>query len=160
MSYLFLNKLGYQLKTTDEAALAELRAAKNQLVETSIQNYLTNTAGKVVYMKFVPATSCSISQPGDLRSAGNTASSARMPPAIRSTAMSSRKISTLSGVTLTMADSFTGDLWKRTYALQHPLSVNSKKVDTEKEKYVALFNTLQDVEIDDLTFETRPSVRS
>ena len=69
-SYLFLNKLGYQLKTTDEAALAELEAAKDQLVETSIQNYLVNTAGKVVYMKFAAGNYVLVGSPGDMKIGG------------------------------------------------------------------------------------------
>ncbi|NLI52940.1 MAG: InlB B-repeat-containing protein [Clostridiales bacterium] len=154
MSYLFLNKLGYQLKTTDEAALAELRAAKNQLVETSIQNYLTNTAGKVVYMKFVPGNFVLLSQPGDLKIGGKYGFFGADAAGNPIDGYVIEKDIDLSGVTLTMADSFTGVIYGNGHTLSNiSLSVNSKKVDTEKEKSVALFNTLQDVKIDDLTFE-------
>ena len=36
-SWLFLNKLGYNLTTTDEAARAELRAAKDQIIEEAVE---------------------------------------------------------------------------------------------------------------------------
>jgi uncharacterized repeat protein (TIGR02543 family) len=52
-SWLFLNKLGFRLKTNDPEALKELADAKDALVEESIQNYLTGTANKVIYLKFI-----------------------------------------------------------------------------------------------------------
>jgi hypothetical protein len=36
--FLFLNQLGYRLTTTDDAALAKLRAGKVGIVETFIEN--------------------------------------------------------------------------------------------------------------------------
>ncbi len=154
MSYLFLNKLGYQLKTTDEAALAELRTAKNQLIETSIQDYLSNTAGKVVYMKFVSGNFVLVSQPGDLKiggeygffgtdAAGNTIDGYVIQDDID-----------FSGVTLTMAENFSGEIIGNGYTLSNiTLSVSSGKVDMDKEKSIALFDTLQDAQIEALTFE-------
>ena len=51
-SWLFLNKLGYKLKTADEAAIKELADAKDALVEEAISFYLTETANRAVYLKF------------------------------------------------------------------------------------------------------------
>ncbi len=154
MSYLFLNQLGYQLKTTDENVLAELRAAKNQLVETSLQNYLTNTAGKVVYMKFVPGNYVLVSQPGDLKIGGEYGFFGTDAAGNPIDGYVIESDIDFSGVTLTMAESFTGAIHGNGHTLYNvSLSANSKKVDIEKEKSIALFNTLQDVTIDDLTFE-------
>jgi len=52
-SWLFLNKLGFRLKTNNPEVLNELADAKDALIEESIQNYLTGTANKVIYLRFI-----------------------------------------------------------------------------------------------------------
>lgn len=153
-SYLFLNQLGYQLTTTDEAALAELRAAKDSLVETSIENYLVNTTGKVVYMKFVDGNFIRVNSAGDLKMGGQYG--------FFNTDLSGNKIDgyviesdiDLSGVDLAMSESYSGVIYGNGHTISNiEISVFSGKIDTDKEKSVALFGEISDVEITDLTFE-------
>jgi len=153
-SYLFLNKLGYQLTTTDESALAELREAKDNLVEASIENYLVNTAGKVVYMKFVDGNFIRVNSAADLKMSGQYG--------FFDTDSDGNKIDgyviesdiDLSGVKLTMSESYSGVIYGNGHTISNiELSVFSGKVDMDEEKTVALFNELTDVEITDLTFK-------
>jgi uncharacterized repeat protein (TIGR02543 family) len=153
-SYLFLNKLGYQLTTTDEAVLAELHEAKDTIVETSIRNYLINTAGKVVYMKFVDGNFIRVNTAADLKMGGQYG--------FFDTDTLGNKIDgyviesdiDLSGVKLAMADNYSGVIYGNNHTLSNiELSAYSGKVDTDAEKTLALFNTLTDVEITDLTIE-------
>ena len=153
-SWLFLNKIGYQLKTTDEQALAELRAAKDQLVETYIENYLTNTAGKVVYMKFVQGNFIRVNQPGDLKIGGKYGFFGTDEDGNKIDGYVIESDIDFSGVSFTMADNFSGVIYGNNHTLSNlTLSLSSRKVDKDTEKSIALFNELSDTTIDNLTFE-------
>lgn len=153
-SWLFLNKIGYQMKTTDEAALAELRAAKDQLVESYIENYLINTAGKVIYMKFVEGNFVRVNQPGDMKIGGKYGFFGTDAEGNKIDGYVIESDIDFSGVTLTMADSFSGVIYGNNHTLSNlTLSLTSKKVDKDTEKSIALFNELSDTTIDNLTFE-------
>ncbi len=153
-SYVFLNKLGYQLTTMDEAALAELREAKDNLVETSIENYLINTAGKIVYMQFVDGNFIRVNSAGDLKIGGKygffdvDASGNKIDGYVIESDID------LSGVKLVMTDNYSGVIYGNGHTISNiELSTYSGKIDNDKEKTIALFNTLTDVEITDLTFK-------
>ena len=153
-SYLFLNKIGYQLTTTDENALAELRAAKDQLVESYIENYLVNTAGKVVYMKFVEGNFVRVNQPGDMKIGGKYGFFGTDAEGNKIDGYVIESDIDFSGITLTMSDSFSGVIYGNYHTLSNlKLSLASKKVDKDTEKSLALFNELSDTTIDNLTFE-------
>ena len=153
-SWLFLNKIGYQLKTTDETALAELRAAKDQLVETYIENYLINTAGKVVYMKFVDGNFIRVNQPGDMKIGGKYGFFGTDEDGNKIDGYVIESDVDFSGISLTMSDSFTGVIYGNNHTLSNlTLTLNSKKVDKDTEKSIALFNELSDTTIDNLTFK-------
>ena len=153
-SYLFLNKLGYQLKTTDENALAELNAAKDQLVETAIQTYLVNTAGKVVYMKFVDGNFVRVNGPGDIKINGKYGFFGTDEDGNKIDGYVIESDVDFSGISITMADDFTGVIYGNDHTLSNlTLSVNSKKVEKDTEKSIALFSNLSDATINDLTFE-------
>lgn len=153
-SYLFLNKLGYQLKTTDERALQELREAKDRLVEDSIQNYLANTSGKVVYMKFVDGNIVRVNTPGDIKVGGKYGffGTDALGNAIDGYVIESDV--DFSGVAMTMADDFSGVIYGNGHTLSNiSLSVTSRKVDTDTKKQLALFGEISDTQISDLTFK-------
>jgi uncharacterized repeat protein (TIGR02543 family) len=153
-SWLFLNKIGYQLTTADENVLAELREAKDQLVESYIENYLVNTAGKVVYMKFVEGNFIRVNQPGDMKIGGKYGFFGTDAEGNKIDGYVIESDIDFSGVTLTMADSFSGVIYGNGHTLSNiKLSLNSKKVDKDTEKSLALFNELSDTTIDNLTFE-------
>ena len=153
-SFLFINRMGYQLKTTDEAALAELKAAKDELVETSIQNYLTNTAGKVVYMKFVAGNFVLVSSKGDLKIGGQYGFFGADAAGNKIDGYVLESEIDMTGASLSMADSFSGVIYGNGHVISNAtLAVTSKKVDKDTEKAIALFNNLTDTQIMDLTFE-------
>lgn len=153
-SYLFLNKLGYQLKTTDEAALAELGAAKDQLVETSIQNYLVNTAGKVVYMKFEGGNFVLVSSSGDINVGGKYGFFGVDANGNKIDGYVIERDLDFSGVMLSMADSFSGTIYGNGHTLSNlTLSLSSGKGEKETDKSIAMFGELTDASISDLTFK-------
>jgi uncharacterized repeat protein (TIGR02543 family) len=154
MSYLFLNKLGYQMKSTDEQALRELREAKDWIVEESIQNYLVNTAEKVAYMKFVDGNIVRVNTPGDIKIAGSYGFFGTDALGNKIDGYVIENDVDFSGITLTMSDSFSGMIYGNGHKLSNiSLSVSSRKIDNDTEKGLALFGELADVEISDLTFE-------
>lgn len=153
-SYLFLNKIGYQLTTTDENALAELRAAKDQFVESYIESYLVNTAGKVVYMKFVEGNFVRVTQPGDMKIGGKYGFFGTDAQGNKIDGYVIESDIDFAGITLAMSDSFSGVIYGNNHTLSNiKLSLNSKKVDKDTEKSIALFNELSDTTIDNLTFK-------
>jgi len=153
-SYLFLSKLGYQLTTTDEQALSEIREAKDRFVEESVQNYLVNTAGKIVYMKFVDGNIIRVNSPGDLKIGGQYGFFGTDAQGNVIDGYVIESDVDFSGVTLKMADSFSGVIYGNGHTLSNiSLSVSSKKVDTDTEKNLALIGELSDTEISDLTFK-------
>lgn len=153
-SWLFLNKLGYTLTTDDPDALAEIEAAKDQMVEEAIEAYLTNTANRVVYLKFTAGNYVRVNTVKDLKrgteygffdtdAAGNPIDGYIIEADID-----------LSGVTFTMSESFSGRINGNGFTLSNlTVSAISKKLDTDKEKTVGLTALMQDAEINDLTFK-------
>ena len=58
------------------------------------------------------------------------------------------------GVTVTMADNFSGKILGNGYSLKNiTLSITSRKVDMDKSKTIGLFNTLDGAYIENVTFE-------
>lgn len=154
-SWLFLNKLGYQLKTTDEAALAELHAAKDQLVEDAIEEYLVNTANRVVYLKFTEGNYIVVDEAKDLKIGtkyGFFSEDAAGDPIDGYIIAADVD---LTGVAFTMSESFSGVINGNGHKLMNlTVAVSSKKVDTDKEKFVGLTALMDGATINDLTFES------
>ncbi len=153
-SWLFLNKLGYNVTTDDEAALAEIEAAKDQIVEDAIEAYITNTANRVVYLKFTEGNYVRVNSAKDLKrgteygffdtdAAGNPIDGYSFEADID-----------LSGVTFTMSESFSGIINGNGYTLSNlTVSAISKKLDTDKEKSIGLTALMDGATINDLTIK-------
>ena len=151
-SWLFLNKLGYRLLTEDEAALQEIADAKDALLETAIQTYLTNTASRVVYLKFMDGNYIRVRSAKDLKhgvSYGFFDTDAKGNP------IDGYNIEgdiDLSGVTLTMSERFSGVINGNGYALNNlSVSIVMTKIDRDKEKFVGLVSAMEGATINDLT---------
>lgn len=153
-SWLFMNKLGYRLLTTDESALAEIRAAKDQIIETAIQDYLVNTANRVVYLKFTEGNYVMVNDAADLKMGTKYG--------FFDTDMAGDPITgyifdadvDLSGITITMSDSFSGVINGNGHKLTNlNIAVSSRKIDTDEEKTVGLTARMDGATINDLTIE-------
>lgn len=153
-SWLFLNKLGYNLTTTDEAARAELRAAKDQIIEEAVEAYLVNTANRVVYMKFTQGNYIVVNDAGDLKMGtkyGFFSEDAKGNP------IDGYIINAdidLAGVTFVTSESFSGVINGNGHKLMNlKVAVSGKKIDADKEKIVGLTALMDGATINDLTIE-------
>ncbi len=153
-SWHFLNKLGYNLLRTDEAALAELRAAKDQLIEEAIGVYMVNTANRVVYMKFADGNYIVVDEASDLKmgtkygffsedALGNPIDGYIINADID-----------LTGIVFATSESFSGVINGNGHKFMNlTVAVTSRKVDADKEKIVGLAALMDGATINDLTFE-------
>jgi hypothetical protein len=153
-SWLFLNKLGYSLKTTEAAALAEIRAAKDQLMEDAIQAYLKNTADRVVYLKFADGNYIAVRSADDLKMGSKHG--------FFDYDLSGKPIDgyvieadiDLAGVTITPSDKFSGKIIGNGHTISNlSISVTSRKIDTDREKSMGLAAFMEGAVISDLTFK-------
>lgn len=153
-SELFLNRLGYALTTEDEAALAEIRAAKDALYEESIDYYLTNAATKAIYLKYSEGRFIQVSRASDLKTLGKTGFHGIDKSGNPVDGYIIMNDIDFKGETFSMADSFSGKILGNGYTFKNVrLSLKSKKLDTDKHKDIALFYELDGAEIEHLTFE-------
>lgn len=153
-SYLFLEKLGWQLTDTSEAALSEIAARKDAIIEESIQAYATNTASKVVYMKFVDGNYILVSSKEDFKSGGKymISDTDALGNPINGYVLAADV--DLSGVTFSVSERFSGTISGNGYTLSNlTLSAVSKKVDNDKQKLLALAEVMDGASINDLTFQ-------
>lgn len=153
-SWLFLNKLGYELLTDDPAAIAEIDAAKDELMETAITAYLTNTAGRIVYLKFMDGNYVRVRTAQDLKRGTEYG--------FFDTDLSGSPIDgysleadiDLTGVTFVMSDSFSGTVKGNGYTLRNlTVASKAKKADKDTEKFLGLAMTMEGATFNDLTIE-------
>jgi uncharacterized repeat protein (TIGR02543 family) len=153
-SWLFLNKLGYNLKSTDKAVLDQIRAAKDQLIESAIQTYLTNTANRAVYLKFTEGNYIKVRNPSDLKVGTKYG--------FFDQDLSDQPINgyifeadiDLAGVSFTASDNFSGKIIGNGHTISNlQISVTSRKIDTDLEKFAGLAKHMEGAVISDLTFK-------
>lgn len=154
MSWAFLNKLGYQLLTDDEAAIAEINAAKDQLIEQAIDDYLVNTAERVVYIKYTQGNFIRVRSVNDLKIGGKVGlySEDLMGNPIDGYLIENDI--DLSGVAFTVSESFSGRIEGNGHTLKNlTISVSSKKLDSDTQKLIGLTALMDGATIRDLTIE-------
>lgn len=153
-SWLFLNRLGYNLKTTDEAAIAELDAAKDQLVGENIQEYLKNTANRVVYLKFTKGGLVRVTSANDLKVGNKYGFFDTDAAGAPIEGYSFANDIDFSGISFTMSDSFVGTIEGNGHKISNlKVSVSSKKMEQAAEKTVGLIARMEGATINDLTIE-------
>lgn len=153
-SDLYINRLGYEIMTDDEAARAEIRVAKDKLYEDAIEYYVANTAGKNIYLKYSEGRYIQVSKASDLNIGGKTG--------FFNTDKSGNDIDgyifvnniDFGGETFSMVESFGGKLVGNGYTLKNiRLNMKTKRMDQDKHKDIAFFLNLEGAEIENLTFE-------
>ncbi|MGI5899347.1 MAG: InlB B-repeat-containing protein [Christensenellales bacterium] len=153
-SWLFLNRLGYGLTPEGEAAIDELTAAKNSLMEENIQSYLVNTAERVVYLKFTDGLYIKVNSAADLKMG---ASYGFFDKDIAGHDINGYIIESdidLSGISFTMSESFSGTIEGNGHTLSNlTVSVSSRRLDGVSEKTVGLAEVMDGAQISNLTLK-------
>lgn len=153
-SDLFINKLGYEITTTDEEIRAEIRRYKDEFYENAIKYYEENSSSKIVYLKYIEGSYAQIKSADDLKSGGKVWFSGLDKLGNPVEGYTLANDIDFKGVSVSMADSFSGKIIGNGYSLKNiTLSISSKKIDKDKSKSLALFQELDGVHIEDLTFE-------
>jgi uncharacterized repeat protein (TIGR02543 family) len=153
-SDLFINQLGYEITTTDEAARAEIRKYKDELYENAIDYYVENAASKVIYLKYIEGSYVQVTNADDLKSGGKIWFSGKNKQGNPVDGYSLSNDIDFSGVSVSMAETFSGKIIGNGYSLKNlTLTVTSKKIDKDTSKSVGLFKELDGAYIENLTFE-------
>ncbi|MDD4113439.1 MAG: InlB B-repeat-containing protein [Herbinix sp.] len=153
-SDLFLNKLGYEITTTDKEIRAEIRKYKDKLYEDAINYYLENASSKIIYLKYSEGSYVRITKADDLKSGGKILFSGLDKLGNPVDGYSLANDIDFKGVSVAMADTFSGKIIGNGFSLKNlTFSIISKKVDKDTSKSVALFNELDGAYIENLTFE-------
>ncbi len=155
--YLFMKKLGYQfteLALTDEAAMAEIRTYKNEIIDASIDGYLANTADKVVYLRFLPGDYIVVRSVEDLKDGkGNITFSAIDKSGKQRGGYYFESDIDLSGVNVKTGGEFTGEIYGNGHTIYNlTFKGISQKKDKGKLKNFGLCSIMTDVRIIDLHF--------
>ncbi len=152
-SDLFFNKLGYEI-VDDQEARAKIRARKDEIYEEAINYYVTNTADKVVYLKYIEGNYLVVDSPDDIKQGGKYIFSGldRNGNPVDGYILSNDI--DFNGAVLEMVESFSGKIYGNGYSLKNmKLSVTSKKLDLETSKSIGLFRNLKGAYIENVTFE-------
>lgn len=153
-SDLFINKLGYEITTTDKEIRAKIRKYKDELYENAINYYIENASNKRIYLKYTEGNYVRITKADDLKSGGKTWFSGldRSGNPIDGYILSNDI--DFKGVSVTMAETFSGKILGNGYSLKNITFVlSSKKIDQDTSKSIALFRKLDGAYIENLTFE-------
>lgn len=152
--FAYIKRLGYIYLTDDEAAIAALRARRNEIYEENISYYVQNTANRVVYLRYDEGRSATISSLADLTYDGEIGFSG--------VDKSGKPISKyiieadldFAGKVITMASSFTGTIEGNGHTFSNvQINVRGRRRDVGIHMFGALFRTAKEVTISDLTFE-------
>lgn len=153
-SDLFINRLGYEVTTEDEAARQQIRKRKDEMIENAIVNYVENTAEKTVYLKYVEGNYIRVTSAESLKSAGNygfTGLDSAGEPADGYIILNDIDFK---GITVEMADSFSGKIFGNGYRLKNiEMNISSRKLDQDTSKTAGLFNNLEGAYIENIIFE-------
>lgn len=146
---LYIRKLGWDM-IADDAKRAEIRTRKNDIIEGYIQNYITNSLATDVYLRFDIGNTITVRSAEDLKS-GTTYGFFEKGPDTRYILANDID---MQGEKLTMSETFTGLLDGAGFTISNAIVVvSTAKKDFATEKEGALFGTLENAEIRDVTFE-------
>ncbi|TAH69522.1 MAG: hypothetical protein EWM47_06805 [Anaerolineaceae bacterium] len=153
-SDLFINKLGYEITTEDEAVRRSIRKYKDELYENAVSYYVTNASSKVIYLKYIEGSYVQISKVDDLKSGGKVWFSGlnKLGNPVEGYILTNDI--DFKGVSVTMADTFSGKIIGNGHSLKNiTINVSSKKIDNDTSKSVGLFNELDGAYIENLTID-------
>ncbi|NLB27641.1 MAG: InlB B-repeat-containing protein [Clostridiaceae bacterium] len=153
-SDLFIHKLGYEIISSDETVRAEIRRAKDEIYESTIDHYLINSAGKTIYLKYSEGRYAQISKASDLKYAGKTGFLGVDKSGNPVDGYIITSDIDFSGAAFTMGESFSGKIIGNNHTLSNfKLTLKAKKIDPEKHKEIALFKELNETSLENITFQ-------
>ncbi|HHX12920.1 MAG TPA: InlB B-repeat-containing protein [Clostridiales bacterium] len=153
-SDLFINKLGYEIATADVEIRTAIRKYKDELYENAINFYEENSSSKAIYLKYIEGGYANITKVDDLKSGGKIWFSGldKLGNPVDGYIISNDI--DFAGVSLTMAETFSGKIIGNGYSLKNiTFNVSSKKIDNDISKSAGLFKELDGAYIENLTFE-------
>lgn len=146
--YRFLHQKGYDIITEDEAALTELFARYDEIIEDTIETYQSNTANRNLYLKFTDSSTVTVHSVEDLKDGSSYVLSGDVETYVISADLD------FSGIDLTVAEDFSGKIEGNGHTISNlTLSYTSSKREKPGEKLYGLFGSMKDAEISDLNFE-------
>ena len=153
-THLYINKAGYKLLTEDPAALAEIRAYKDQLIEENIEAYQANTASRVVYINFTKGLYVRVSSVESLKKGGKYSFAGVDAVGSEINGYILDADLDFSGIKLEIADSFNGTIEGNGHTIRNlTVKLSSKKIDTDKEKFGGIAVNMDGAVISNVVFE-------
>lgn len=151
---LFINKLGYEITTDNEADRAKIRQRKDEIYDQAINDYIENTFDTRVYLKFIKGNYARITNPDDLKSGGKYGFFGVDRNGNPVDGYILGKDIDFGGNTFEMAESFNGKIYGNGFTLKNiTINVASRKLDNDRSKSAGLFQSLSGAYIEGVTFE-------
>jgi hypothetical protein len=150
----YLKQIGFDIVTDDPAARAQIRARKNVLIETSIQDYMAQYSRKTIYLKFIEGRYIRVDDRDDLKKASLYGFRDKDTTGAAVDGYIIANDIDFAGVTMEPVESFSGDIFGNGYTLRNiQMIFSNRKLDIDPEKKAGLFLSLDGALIQDLTFE-------
>jgi hypothetical protein len=150
----YLKQLGFDIVTDDPAVRAQIRARKKALIETSIEDYMTQFNRKTIYLKFIEGNYVRVDDREDLKKTSlygfrdTDAAGAAVDGYILASDID------FSGVKMETVELFSGKIFGNGYTLRNiEMTFSNRKLDNDPEKLAGLFLLLKGAVIQDLNFE-------
>jgi len=153
-SDLYINKLGYEFATDDEAARSQIRARKDEIIEEAIVNYEKNTSDKDVYLKYIEGNYVRIASPDNLKTAGKYGFKGLDTVGKPIDGYIIENDIDFEGAQMEVVESFSGKIYGNGYKFKNiKINVSSRKLDTDTSKAVGMFKSLDGAYIENVIFE-------
>jgi hypothetical protein len=153
-SDLFINQLGYEITTDDKKAREKIRDRKNEIYEDAIEYYMENASSKVVYLKYSEGSYVRVASVEDLKTNGKVWFSGLDKSGNPVDGYTIANDIDFKGVSVAMSEKFSGKIIGNGFTLKNiTFSINSRKIDKDTSKAVALFNELDGAYIENLKFQ-------
>ena len=150
--YLYIEKAGYRLTTTEEAVLKEIRAEKDALIERSIISYIEESNINQLYLKFIDGNYIRINSADHFKS-GTKYSFPNLAGKEVDGYILNADID-FGGAVLETAATFGGKIFGNGYTLRNfSITAGGKKVVANHLGSYGLFESLAGAVIDNLHFE-------
>ncbi len=146
--YRFLHDKGYDIITEDAAAVTEVFARYDEIIEDTIETYQTNTANRNLYLKFTDGNTVTVHSVEDLKDGTDYVLSGDVKNYVIAADLD------FSGIDLKVAEDFSGKIEGNGYTVSNlTLKYASTKKEKPGQKLYGLFGSMKDAEITDLNFE-------
>lgn len=153
-SDLFINKLGYDIISTDKEVRQAIRKYKDELYEKAINYYKENTSSKVIYLKYSEGNYVRLTNADDLKTSGKIWFSEVDKSGYAIDGYTLANDIDFKGLTVSMAETFSGKILGNGFSLKNiTFVINSKRIDKDTSKSLGLFKELDGAYIENLTID-------